>query len=80
MDKAMVERHLAAAERHIVRGEQRIARQHEIIAALEHEGHDLVVAKKVLDQLVKTQATFVAHRDQVKQELAGNVSSPAAVS
>ena len=40
MDRALLERHLAAAERHVADGERTLARQRGVIATLERRAHD----------------------------------------
>jgi hypothetical protein len=65
--------HQQKAEEHVAQGERHIARQREIIAELEHDGHDVAAAaaRDLLRQFEELQGLHIAHRDRLKDELAG---------
>jgi arginine repressor len=69
MDRAILQEYLALVERLIAAGERQIARQREIVAQLEHDGHDISEATKLLDQLEQLQALHIADRDRLRKEL-----------
>ena len=73
MDRALIEDHLAQAERHVSEGEGHIARQREIVATLEHDGHDTVAARATLAQFEDVQRLHVADRDRLRRELSESV-------
>jgi antitoxin (DNA-binding transcriptional repressor) of toxin-antitoxin stability system len=60
---------LAMTEGHVARGERHIARQHEIIAELTRDGHDITRAEALLAAFEQTQRLHVADRDRLKKEL-----------
>jgi hypothetical protein len=70
MDRATIIRHLEQARRHVTMGERHIASQHEIVAKLEHAGHDSRVAKELLASFAELQQFHIAHRDRLEKELA----------
>jgi hypothetical protein len=69
MDRATLEEYLALAERHVAAGERLVARQRELVAQLEHDGHDISEATRLLDQLEQFQALYIADRDRLRKEL-----------
>ena len=70
MDRATLEKDLAQAERHIAQGQKQIAVQRRIIAALEGDAYDTVIARELLATSEKKQAIAVAERDRIADELA----------
>jgi hypothetical protein len=69
MDRRTLERHLAEAEKHIATGQAKIARQQEIIAELERDSHDPILARKLLATFEEVQRVQLQERDTVVQEL-----------
>jgi hypothetical protein len=58
----MVERQLATAGHHI-------RRQRKIIKELGNDGHDTGLATSLLREFEKTEATYIAHRTTLREEL-----------
>jgi hypothetical protein len=69
MDRATVEDYLAQVERLIADGERDIARVRELIAQLERDGHRTREAVELLDHFGQLQASHVANRDRLREEL-----------
>jgi hypothetical protein len=69
VDRAMQIRHLEQAERHVAQGERHIAEQEERVAHLARGGHNVTVARKLLDNFYASQALLIQHRDQIRKEL-----------
>ena len=69
MDTATIRQHLAMAERHVREGQQRVAKQRRLMDELERDGHDITSARELLYQFESLQATFIADRDRVRDEL-----------
>jgi hypothetical protein len=65
-----LEQHLAKAEEHVERGAKIIERQRTIVAELERDGHNTAEALKLLAEFDRVQATYIEHRDRLKDELA----------
>src|SRR5690242_1421289 len=69
MDRNQVMEHLAQAERHITEGEYRIRNQLRIIAVLERDGHDSVLARQLLANFKRAQALQIEQREFIIGEL-----------
>jgi hypothetical protein len=61
---------LGQAERHIEAGQTAVDRQRKIISTLEREGHDSVLAKRLLSTLERTLALYEADRDRLRPRVA----------
>ncbi|HEV2549289.1 MAG TPA: hypothetical protein VGU20_18255 [Stellaceae bacterium] len=57
------------AEEHIAEGERHVSRQRKIVAGLERDEHDTVLANELLETLETTLANHVAQRDRIAEEL-----------
>jgi hypothetical protein len=69
MDSKMMHEHLALAERHVAEGDRHLSRQRALIAELKRDGHGTGQAIDLLRTLEDTQATFIADRDRIRNEL-----------
>jgi hypothetical protein len=69
---------LADANFHVAQGNKHIARQRRLIAKLEHNGHDTIAAREVLDVFLDSQILHERHRDNVlaTQEVRRPISAP----
>ena len=69
---------LADANFHVAQGNEHIARQRRLIAKLEHNGHDTIAAREVLDVFLDSQILHERHRDNVlaTQEIRRPISAP----
>jgi hypothetical protein len=70
MDRAMLERHLLQAERHVLEGERNVARLRGVVAERQSQGLDARQAIDLLRQFEELQATHIAERDRLRNELA----------
>jgi hypothetical protein len=72
MDRAALLKYLAQAERHIERGRAHIERQRELVIQLTRDGdaEELPRAELLLAQFEEMEATRIADRDRVLNELA----------
>jgi len=68
-DRAMRLHYFEQAERHVTQGERRIAEQEERVVHLARGGHDLTEARKLLVNFQASQALFIQHRDEIREEL-----------
>ena len=73
MDRQLAIKHLEQAERHVALGEKHITRQRELIAQMEHGGHDTATAVDLLRIFELVQQNHVADRDRIRAELANPV-------
>ena len=62
-------RHLEQAERHVAQGERHIAEQEERVERLAGHGHNVIEARKLLNNFYVSQTLLVQHRDQIRKEL-----------
>ena len=69
LDRALALQRLQQAEEYIVEGEHHISRQRRVIADLERDGHDTVLASELLETLEATLANHVALRERLVAEL-----------
>lgn len=69
MERSLIEAHLAQAEKHVAQGERHIAEQRKRIARLADHGHDTNAAKDLLHGFERTQASHLADRDRLREEL-----------
>jgi hypothetical protein len=69
MDRSIQLEHLAQAEQHIAKGDQHIHEQELRIAAMELRGHDLTMARSLLETFRLLQVQHVAHRDLILRKL-----------
>jgi len=69
MERAALEDHLAAAERHLAEAEWQATNQRELVAELEHDGHDIVEPARLLAELEEVLAAHVADCDRLRKEL-----------
>ena len=71
MNRDMIEEHLALADCHVAEGEARIRRQREIHSEMVRDGHKeaATTAITILRELEELQATFIAERDRLANEL-----------
>jgi len=69
LDRRTLEDHLAQAERHIASGWAHVERQRALVACLEADSHDTVMARNLLRQFVGELASHVADRDRILTEL-----------
>jgi septation ring formation regulator EzrA len=69
MDRTTVEDFLAQVERLIANGERDIARHRELVAQLKRDGHRTREAVELLDHFGQLQASLVANRDRLREEL-----------
>jgi hypothetical protein len=74
VDRAVIEEHLRQAEHHVADGERHIAEQHELIGALERDGHDTATARELLATLQQTQSLHIFDRDRLLEELSAESS------
>lgn len=63
-----IERHLAQAERHVADGTRHLADQRDIVEALEREGQDSGLARKLLATFEAALALHVSGRDRLLAE------------
>jgi hypothetical protein len=70
VDRAIIERHLAAAEEHVALGEKTIANQRRVLENLLRDGHDTAIAEKLLTAFLDTQDLHIADRNRLREELA----------
>jgi hypothetical protein len=59
---------LADANFHVAQGNEHIARQRELIAKLEHNGHDTIAACEVLDVFLDSQILHERHRNNITSD------------
>jgi hypothetical protein len=67
MDRNLILEHLKLAREHVATGERHIPNQREIIAHLEHDGHDTSDAKDLLTKLEEVQKMHVSDRDRLER-------------
>ena len=65
----MILAHLELAKEHVAEGEEHIRRQHQMMAELERDGHDITMALEVLNTLEQAQALHLAGRDRLTKKL-----------
>lgn len=70
MDRALVAEHLRHARDRVAEGERHIREQQQRIASLERDGHELALARQLLETLEETQVLHVQDRDRLINELA----------
>src|SRR5262249_51525566 len=70
MDRTILRQHLAEAERHVAEGERHLARQRRIVAELERQGHPSNEARTLHALFQELQASHVADRHRLREELA----------
>jgi hypothetical protein len=70
MDRALLEKALAAADQHVADGELHIIKQRECVVRLESRGADTSMAKDVLDTFEQSQRLHIADRDYILRALA----------
>lgn len=69
VDRATEQEHLRKAEADIAEANDRIARQRALLAHLESDGHDTVMAKDLLQTMCQTLAAMEQHRQLILREL-----------
>jgi Spy/CpxP family protein refolding chaperone len=69
MNQTTTEQHLVKAEEHVRAGEDRVRRQRALLEQLARDGHDTREARSLLKQFEEIQATFIAERDRLRNEL-----------
>ena len=69
MERATILKHLEGAHQHVAEGATNIARQREIIAELEHDGHDAKIARELLKVLEDRLAALIAVRNRLEGDL-----------
>ena len=69
MNRAMLEDHLAATERLLAEAERHVAYLRELVAQLEHDGHDATQASELLRTCEEVLAVHIAERDRVRYAL-----------
>jgi len=70
MDLRLIQEHLAEAEGHLAQIELYIDRQIEIVYELRRDGHPTDLAVKALATLRAVHATYIAHCNLIRKELA----------
>ncbi len=70
MDRAVILEHLAQAEEHVVLAQEHVQQQRDLVARLEHDGHDTTMARALLEQFEKFLAMHISDRDRLAKELA----------
>jgi hypothetical protein len=71
VDKGIEQEHLAQAHRHIVRAEEMIREQHDLIKRMSKHGHDIKLAKDLLQTMQATLEHMYEHRDMIEAAIAG---------
>ncbi len=69
MDRTIELKHLTDADKRVAQGEYHIARQERIVAELDSHGHDVTMARALLDTFRRCQTEHVAHRNFILKEL-----------
>jgi hypothetical protein len=69
-DRSLITEQLRRADQHVADGERHITQQRQLIAKLEQDGHDTKMAIELLATFEQLQATHIAHRDRIRDELA----------
>ena len=69
MDRALLAQFLAKAEEHIAKSQERVRRQQQLVADLDRDGHDTVLARQVLAQFEELLSLQLADRDRLAEEL-----------
>jgi hypothetical protein len=69
MNPAIIVDHLEQAKRHVAKGKEHVARQRNVIAKLEHNGHDTTMARDLLTQLENSLAMHVEGQLRLEREL-----------
>jgi hypothetical protein len=70
MDRELLRENLRLAESHVELGEHHISRQRELIAGLEKSGHDVSLARALLQTFEQSQSMHIADRERLRAELA----------
>jgi len=71
MDRALIVTGLEAAEDRIAIGARQISKQRDFVSQLEREGEDTTDATALLREMQQTQESHIAHRDRLREKLAG---------
>ncbi len=69
MDRAIILEHLARAEEHVVLAQEHVQQQRDLVARLEHDGHDTTMARALLEQFERLLEMHVGDRDRLAKEL-----------
>jgi len=69
MNRAMLEDYLAATERLLAEVERHVGYQRELVAQLEHDGHDTAQATRLLKEFEEVLAVHIAERNRVRYAL-----------
>jgi len=69
IDRATIEQHLTLAEKHVAQSIAHVARQRELVAKLEREGHDTLLATDTLAQFEGLLDLHIADRDRLRRAL-----------
>lgn len=68
-NRAMSQEHLAKAEKAIREGEALIEKQRDVLAKLQADGQDISEAKRLLENMLVSQAAHEEHRKMILKEL-----------
>ena len=68
-DRAMWQRHLAAAERDLAEAQRHVTRQCQTVTELEQGGYDTTMARAILTQLEATLKLHIEDRDRLQADL-----------
>jgi hypothetical protein len=69
MDRQTLLDHLALAERHVSEGEIHVSHKRELVARMEHDGHETGMARALLRRFEELRAIHIADRDRLRREM-----------